>query len=69
MVELVVALVFMVAHKTAHVVEHQLSIVHQRQSAGCCIAEELVAKAAEDAGYDFWEAQLISSPVGLQGVS
>jgi len=65
-VELVAALVVMVAGKAAHIVEHKFSIVHQRQPAGCCIAEELVAKAAEDAGDDFWMAQLIFNSVCLQ---
>jgi len=53
MIELTAALVGMVALKATHVVKHEFTIVHQRQPAGCCIAKELVAKAAEDAGDEF----------------
>ena len=54
MVKLTAALLFMVAPKATQIVEHEFSIVCQRQPAGCCIAEELIAKAAEDAGDNFW---------------
>lgn len=50
MVELVVALVGMVIHEATYVVEHQFSIVDQRQPARGSIAKELIADAAEDAG-------------------